>query len=154
MEKDTTTYQKVEVERDIILKKLRERGCRITRQRLNLIDTILENECTSCKQIFYKASAQDKTLGIATVYRMVNLLEEIGVISRKNMYSVDCREDVDIDGVCSIVLDDGTIYHLSEKKWNSVIKAGLRSQGYLTKQKLVSVAIKGQAALASGMRQP
>ena len=38
-----------------IIAKLKESGCRITKQRLMLIDIILENECSSCKEIFYKA---------------------------------------------------------------------------------------------------
>ena len=39
-----------------IIEKLRENGCRITKQRLALLDIILEGKCTSCKEIFYKAS--------------------------------------------------------------------------------------------------
>ena len=80
--------QKTQMQREIILQKLKEKGCRITKQRINLIDIILENEVSSCKEIFYKASESDDKIGVATVYRMVNLLEEIGAISRKNMYRV------------------------------------------------------------------
>lgn len=69
-----------------IIEKLREKGCRITKQRLMLLDIILEGKCTSCKEIFYRASKEDETIGIATVYRMVNALEEIGVISRRIVY--------------------------------------------------------------------
>ena len=36
-----------------IIEKLKENGCRITKQRKMLIDIILENECSSCKEIFY-----------------------------------------------------------------------------------------------------
>ena len=43
-----------------IIAKLKESGCRITKQRLMLIDIILENECSSCKEIFYKASKTDE----------------------------------------------------------------------------------------------
>ena len=80
--------ERTRMQREMILEKLRERGCRITKQRINLIDIILENEVSSCKEIFYKALEQDDKVGVATVYRMVNLLEEIGAISRKNMYRV------------------------------------------------------------------
>ena len=31
---------------------------------------------------------KDSKIGVATVYRMINSLEEIGVISRKNMFKV------------------------------------------------------------------
>ena len=78
------------VEKDIIIAKLRENGCRITKQRLILLDVILEEECSCCKEIYYKASQLDKRIGTATVYRMINMLEEIGAISRKNMYKIDC----------------------------------------------------------------
>ena len=76
-----------------IIEKLKENGCRITKQRKMLIDIILENECSSCKEIFYKASQADEKIGVATVYRMINALEEIGAINRKNMYKVDCAQD-------------------------------------------------------------
>lgn len=66
-----------------IIEKLKENGCRITKQRKMLIDIILENECSSCKEIFYKASQADEKIGVATVYRMINALEEIGAINRK-----------------------------------------------------------------------
>ena len=72
----------------IIINRLKEDGCRITKQRLMLLDIILEDECSSCKEIYYRATKKDPTIGTATVYRMINTLEEIGAISRKNMYKV------------------------------------------------------------------
>lgn len=66
----------------------------MTRQRLMLLDIILEGECSSCKEIYYKAVLKDKQIGLATVYRLVNALEEIGVISRKNMYKI-VGKDID-----------------------------------------------------------
>ena len=66
--------------KSIIISKLRERGCRITRQRRIILDIILDEDCSCCKEIYYKACKQDSSIGAATVYRMVNTLEEIGVI--------------------------------------------------------------------------
>lgn len=71
------------MQREIIIQKLRERGCRITKQRLMLLDIILKEENTSCKEIYYKAAAEDSGIGAATVYRMINTLEEIGVVTRQ-----------------------------------------------------------------------
>ena len=76
------------IQKEIIICKLKERGCRMTRQRLIILDIILEGECSSCKEIYYKAVNQDENIGTATVYRMINTLEELGVINRKNMYKV------------------------------------------------------------------
>lgn len=76
------------LQKEIVVKLLKERGCRITKQRLILLDIILENECSSCKEIYYKAAERDKKIGFATVYRMVNTLEEIGAISQKRILLV------------------------------------------------------------------
>lgn len=75
-------------QKEVIVGKLKDRGCRITKQRLILLDVILEGECGSCKEIYYRASKIDRSIGTATVYRMINTLEEIGAIDRKNMYRV------------------------------------------------------------------
>ncbi len=80
-------------QKEIIVQKLRERGCRITKQRLILLDIILEDEYSSCKEIYYRASKIDSKIGTATVYRMINTLEEIGAINRKNMYKIVYNND-------------------------------------------------------------
>lgn len=139
--KDRASYQRTQMQREIILDKLKEKGCRITKQRLHLIDIILENEFSSCKEIFYKASEADERMGVATVYRMVNLLEEIGAISRKNMYRVAYSENCTMENACTIELDDGTVHQLSAKVWNSVIRSGLQACGYVNSQKISSVAV-------------
>ena len=72
-----------------ILRQLKKNGCRITKQRILLLDIILTKECTSCKEIHYMASKLDKSIGLATVYRMIGTLEEIGVINRSNMYKIN-----------------------------------------------------------------
>lgn len=83
----------MEMQKEIIIQKLKERGCRITKQRLVLLDVILEEDCSCCKEIYYKASKKDSRIGTATVYRMINSLEEIGVISRRNMYKIMCENE-------------------------------------------------------------
>ena len=75
-------------QKQIIINRLKEDGCRITKQRLMLLDIILEDECCSCKEIYYRATKKDPAIGTANVYRMINTLEEIGAISRKNMYKI------------------------------------------------------------------
>jgi Fur family ferric uptake transcriptional regulator len=118
------------VEKKIIIEKLRENGCRITRQRRILLDIILEGDCTCCKEIYYKAAKQDSSIGMATVYRMVNTLEEIGAVNRKSELgfpgcgSCVCSDD------CQIEFEDGTVLSLSEEKWREVVSAGLKQCGY------------------------
>lgn len=75
------------------------------------------------------------------MYRLVNMLEEIGAISRKNMYKVTYSGDCLMENACTVVLDDDTIYNLSAKKWNEVIRAGLSACGYLHQQQVLSVIL-------------
>lgn len=130
------------LQRDMIVTRLKERGCRITRQRLHLIDIILENECSSCKEIFYKAAEVDSKLGTATVYRMVNLLEEIGAISRKNMYKVAYPENCTMENAATVFFADGSQEQLSAKKWNKIVRAGLEACGYLKEKEYLSLAVR------------
>lgn len=74
-------------EKEQIIERLKANGCRMTKQRQVLLDIILENRCCSCKEIYYQASQKDETIGMATVYRMVKILEEIGVVSRHLIYN-------------------------------------------------------------------
>lgn len=126
----TGNYQRTQMQRELIIQKLREQGCRITRQRLMLLDIILEEDCSCCKEIFYKASGRDKRIGTATVYRMINTLEEIGAISRKNMYRIACGVDCEAENVCTIEFDDDSVIELSARNWHRVIEKGLTVCGY------------------------
>ena len=136
---DNTNFHRTEMKKEIIIEKLREQGCRITKQRELLLNVIMQEECASCKEIYYKASSLDKKIGTATVYRMINLLEEIGAISRKNMYKISCSMDCNKQNACIIELDDDTVCQLSAQNWYKVISEGLKACGYVEEQKVVSV---------------
>lgn len=139
--KDATNFHRTKMQKEMVLQKLREKGCRITKQRQILLDVILQEECASCKEIYYKASSMDSSIGAATVYRMVNLLEEIGAISRKNMYKISCSTGCDKENACRIELDDHTVCLLSAQNWYEVISEGLKACGYVNRQKITSVMV-------------
>ena len=86
--KESEKFQTNEMKKEQIVEMLKSRHCRITRQRLMLLDIILEEECACCKEIYYQVREKDHTVGIATVYRMIKTLEEAGVIDRRNMYRI------------------------------------------------------------------
>ena len=105
--------------KEAIVQKLKASGCRITKQRLMLLDIILEENCSCCKEIYYRASRIDPSIGTATVYRMINKLEEIGAINRRNMYKVACDPDCDLQ-----------------------IQAGLKACGYVEDQKVRNITVQ------------
>lgn len=127
------------MQKDIIVQRLKDRGYRITKQRLMLLDVILEEECSSCKEIYCKASKLDQSIGTATVYRMINTLEEIGAINRKNMYRIACGNACEVENACIIEFDDGAVIQLSGMKWHQVIQSGLQAYGYMEGRNVRSV---------------
>ena len=135
-------YHRTRMQKEMVLQHLKENGCRITKQRKILLDIILQEECASCKEIYYKAAALDSSIGAATVYRMINLLEEIGAISQKNMYRISCGMNCDKEDTCIIELDDESVCRLSSGEWYNVISEGLRCCGYVDEQKVSSVIVE------------
>lgn len=73
---------------------------------------------------------------------MINILEEIGALSRKNMYKIACGPECEVKNACVIEFDDDTIIELSGKSWNQVVQLGLRACGYSSGHKIKSVTAK------------
>ncbi len=138
---DTEIYQRSRMQKERIIQTLKERGCRITRQRKRLIDLIMENEYSCCKEIYYQAVQEDGSIGMATVYRMVKILEEIGAISRNNMYTISRENEQEGCPACTIELEDHTEIALSGEQWHQVVKRGLSACGYAADQNVRCVSL-------------
>ena len=107
--RDVANFHRTEMQKELVIQKLRETGCRITKQRQILLDVIL--------------------------------LEEIGAISRKNMYRISCCMNCDKEDACTIELDNHTVCRLSAQNWYKVISEGLRACGYVESQNVTKVMI-------------
>lgn len=136
------TYYRATKQKEYILSKLRERGLRITNQRRLIIDCILQNEFSCCKEIYCQVSKMDSSIGIATVYRMVNTLEEIGAINRRNMYHVCFEEAPTTLHSFMVRFDDRTQIDLDFEEWNRIVRAGLESCGYLKDRNVELVELR------------
>lgn len=79
-------------EKEDIIKELKNRGKRITQQRETMIDVITTEQCGNVKELYYKVAKVDPGIGLATVYRMLMTLEEIGAIERTKGYVVTSQE--------------------------------------------------------------
>ena len=87
------TFRKQKLKKESSWKKCGKGGCRITKQRMTILDVMLSRECSSCKEIYYYVAKKDSGIGQATVYRMLNVLEEEGIISRSNMYRITAAQE-------------------------------------------------------------
>ena len=63
--------------KEYVISLLQEKGFRITKQRKLIIQTILDSDGSSCKEIYHNVIARDSSIGTATVYRMIRLLEDV-----------------------------------------------------------------------------
>lgn len=118
------------MDKEMVIKRLREEGFRITRQRKILIDIILNEECTCCKEIYYLATRQDRGIGIATIYRTISALENIGALKRKNPYQICCLKK-EISGTFQIELDDGSAIELDQDALYDIVEKGMKQCGCL-----------------------
>ncbi len=73
---------------EAVIGRLKEMGYRITSQRRLLLRLILESEYSSCKEIYFAAKKIDGRVGIATVYRTIQLLEDMELIRKRWSYEV------------------------------------------------------------------
>ena len=66
--------------------KLKKKGYKLTYQRKVILNTIMEHhsEHLSCDDIFNIVIEEDREIGIATIYRTLQLFEELGIVHRVN----------------------------------------------------------------------
>ena len=68
------------------LDKLRQRGCRITPQREMIVDAIAHSDChMTAEEIFSTIYTRSNALNLATVYRTLDLLVDVGLVSRADL---------------------------------------------------------------------
>ena len=121
--------------REEILERFRERGYRITEQRKMLLDIVLESRYICCKEIYYKAYQSKNKVGIATVYRFLNTLEEIGAVERKNQYYVANSEEGTADH-CVVEFCSGKKKTLSKEVFYRAVEEGMRHLGIEEKDEI------------------
>jgi len=76
-----------------IVNEFQRLGKRITKQRMIILDVILEQNWTDCKEVYYEAVRRDSTIGLSTVYRTIRMLEEMGILKRVYQYAFTGEEE-------------------------------------------------------------
>ncbi|MBQ9935146.1 MAG: transcriptional repressor [Lachnospiraceae bacterium] len=141
-EKDNQAIESLALNKEDILVKLKEKGLRLTEQRKLIVDIIANEEYSCCKEIYILAHKKDDSIGIATVYRMLNVLEEIGAVSRKNIQKAACSgRCCDMSGGCTIVTENSEKIILSEADLQEALKYIMEKNGYEKAQEIKAVLV-------------
>lgn len=120
---------------DEYLKTLRNRGFRLTSQRKLIIETLLKNigNHPNAQELLQMAQEDDPSVGIATVYRTVEILNQMGLLNIMNLEEGFSRFEIPGDTMhfhtfCKYC---GKILHLeNEKEKEEIIKQWVSETGF------------------------
>lgn len=123
------------------LRKLEASGLRMTVQRRHIIDILTNSQCTSPKELWYEAKQFVPDLGIATVYRLINRLEQIGVLSKAR--NLGMRPQTPVLG--AITDSKGkNVSRLNNLDLTELVRLGLIAKGALGPNNVISLSIVGE----------
>ncbi|MCM1082235.1 MAG: transcriptional repressor [Clostridium sp.] len=125
-----------------IIARLKEKGLRLTEPRKLIINIVANEEFSCCKEVYFLAHKKDPRIGIATVYRMINILEEVGAISKKNLQKTVCTgRCCDMKGGCTVVTDKSKQIILSEADIEEALKYIMEKNGYSNVEEIKAVLV-------------
>lgn len=114
-----------------IVNELKVKGFRITFQRRLILDTILSNETLMIKEVYYNVRKKDRSIGLATVYRFIKILQEAGIIDENEKFTFADGKDECIEcGDCSVTLQNGEIVNINCNELYSAVRSILINKGY------------------------
>ncbi|WP_101772775.1 Fur family transcriptional regulator [Peptostreptococcus faecalis] len=104
---------------EALKEKLKSTGFKITPQRRAIIEVLLENENShmSSEEIYDKVRVSCPEIGLATVYRTMQLLDEINGISKLNLDDGCIRYEINVEGD-----DSHHHHHLICKECGNIIE--------------------------------
>ncbi|HBA63539.1 MAG TPA: Fur family transcriptional regulator [Lachnospiraceae bacterium] len=132
-------YPELPEKKDMVIERLKKQGFRITKQRELLIDIILSEPWSCCKEIYALASKKDDGIGIATVYRTVDALEKVGALKRGGSYQL-CNHNKKRCQCCFVELEDGSVIELDYASVERFMEAGMLKCGLSKGKKVRSIA--------------
>ncbi len=88
--------EKTDLIREEISDKLKKAGYKLTPQREITVATLIENQATllTAEEIFMAVKSKNPSIGLATVYRTLDLLDELSIVNKKQFHDGLTRYDV------------------------------------------------------------
>ncbi len=104
---------------EILREKLKQTGFKITPQRRAIIEVLLQNDAKhlSSEQIYDLVKVDCPEIGLATVYRTMQVLDEVGAISKLSLDDGCIRYEINLNKE-----DSHNHHHLICKKCSKIIE--------------------------------
>ena len=125
----TLLYSDRSNQEKMVIELLRKQGFRITKQRKILIDIILNENYSCCKEVYVLASKKDSRIGLATVYRTMEALEKVGALERRSVYQL-CEQNNKKYPSCLVELEDHSMVKLDYSLVEKMIEQGMQECGF------------------------
>tara|TARA_B100000900_G_C20248939_1_gene581137 strand:+ start:165 stop:644 length:480 start_codon:yes stop_codon:yes gene_type:complete len=115
-----------------IEERFRQAKIRLTPQRALIVETILESSDHPDADLIYRRAIQkDSSVSVATTYRTLNLLEEVGILRKLNMQDGKVRFEIGRDDHNHLVdKENGRIHEFKNDELNSLITKIVGEMGY------------------------
>ncbi|SHK05796.1 Fur family transcriptional regulator [Tepidibacter formicigenes] len=103
---------------EAVKNKLKEEGFKLTPQRRSIVDIMLKSkgQHLNSEEIYDLVKKQCPEIGLATVYRTLQLLDDIGAVSKLNLDDGCCRYELNIND------ESHNHHHLICKKCNKIME--------------------------------
>ena len=138
MPNQDSVYRQVGDLTEDTIRKLEQSGLRMTVQRRHIIDILTKSQCTSPKELWFEAKQFVPDLGIATVYRLINRLEQIGVLAKARSNRVRPQ-------LGNITAPSGEKLRVSNRlELNDLIRMGLISAGVIGVNNKIDLSLVGE----------
>lgn len=118
------------VQREKVVARLRKEGFRITKQRILIIDTLLEHRFECKKAVCYYVQQIDSSIGMATVYRFLQVLEQMEVLKPENSYMVQVEQKLCQEQKCTVFMNNNKKLVLKPSEWKQAIMSLVEKKGY------------------------
>lgn len=118
------------IQRGQVIHRLRADGYRITKQRILIIDTLLEHRFECKKAVCYYVQQKDPSIGMATVYRFLQVLEQMEVLKPESSYMVQVEEKLHQEQKCAVFMHNNKKIVLKYSEWKQAIIGLIEKKGY------------------------
>ncbi len=114
----------------LLRKRLKDKGYKLTPQRRAILDTIIENqgEHLNTEEIYSLVREKCPEIGLATVYRTLQLLDDMSMISRLNIDDGCMRYELNTND------NDHQHHHLICEVCNNIIEVELNMLEHLEEE--------------------